>query len=539
MLIRYIQLIIHTISAVMISATPAAAVDVCPCPTTIATIPAIAISTGSHTLVAASSTRAGWARRWFIGSQLRMASPDSVPDVDGSGPLGSPLNRRTLLRAAAGGAGALYAGALPAWARVFSGSALGIRRPDSLPFPSRPAGTPSISQIKHVVVLVMENHSFDNILGMAPYQLPRRSEVDGLTVTRGRVTNFNPGPQGRVRANRAPSPCQEHAVPSQAWNASHQSYDGGRNDGFVRASGPTAMWFWDRRDLPFSYSLARSFPIGQRYFCSTLCQTYPNLRFLFAGTASGTIDDHNGLTIKPANGTIFDRLSAHGISWAGYYQDLASPWLVPGVLTAATSSRFHKFDQFYPDIAAGKLPAFTILNPNYGTTSEENPQDVQVGEQFVARAVRALMRAPTWRNTVIFLTYDEHGGYYDHVAPPRAIKPDSIPPMLQPGDLPGSYDRYGFRVPLIVISPWARKAYVSNVVQDHTSILAFVERKWNLPALTFRDANADAMTDYFDFSKPAFAKPPPLAAAPSLNPGLANCKAQGLNPPLPTTPNDG
>ncbi len=451
----------------------------------------------------------------------------------------STFTRRTALRVAAGGAGALYAGALPAWARAATGSAGRLRRPDSLPFPHLPAGTPSMHEIKHLVVLMMENHSFDNILGMVPFQVPGRADVDGLTRRQGRIVDSNPGPKGRLRAQPASTPCQLHAVPSQAWNASHTAYDRGRNDGFVRASGPSAMWFWDEHDLPFTYSLARHFPIGQRYFCSTLCQTYPNRRFLFAGTASGTIDDKHGLTNRPANGTIFDRLDAHGISWAGYYQDLASPWLVPGVETAARAGRFHKFGQFSSDMAAGKLPSFTVIDPNYETTSEENPQDVQVGEEFIARVVHALMRAPTWKNTALFLTYDEHGGYYDHVPPPRAIKPDNIAPMLQPGDVPGAYDRYGFRVPTLVISPYARPDYVSNVVQDHTSILAFIERKWNLPAMTFRDANADAMTDYFDLTRPAFAKPPPLAAAPALAPGLRECHADGENPPLPSSPNDG
>jgi len=143
------------------------------------------------------------------------------------------------------------------------------------------------------------------------------------------------------------------------------------------------------------------------------------------------------------------------------------------------------------------------------------------------------MKAPTWGSTALFINYDEGGGYYDHVPPPKAIKPDNIPPIPVPGNVPGQYDRYGFRVPLYVVSPWAKAGYVSNIVQDHTSVLAFTERKWNLPAMTLRDANAHPMTDYFDFSKPAFAKPPALAKAPGLGPGLQACKAQGLNPPLP------
>jgi phospholipase C len=451
------------------------------------------------------------------------------------------FTRRTALRAAAGGAGVLAVGALPAWARTVGGSAGRIRRPDSLPFPHLPAGTPSMPEIKHIVVLMMENHSFDNILGMVPFQVPGRADLDGLTVKRGRIVNSNPGPKGRVVANHASSPCQLDKVPSQAWSASHISYAGGRNNGFVAASGPTAMWFWDKRDLPFTYSLARHFPIGQRYFCSTLCQTYPNRRFFFTGTASGLISTNLTETnqLTAANGSIFDRLDAHHIDYAVYYSDLPSWAIVPGQVTAARGARQHKFDDFYPDVAAGKLPAFTFLDPNYSTTSEENPQDVQVGEEFIGRVVNALMRAPTWKNTALFITYDEHGGYYDHVPPPKAIKPDNIAPILGPADVRAGYDRYGFRVPLIVVSPWAREGYVSNVVQDHTSMTAFIEHKWNLPAMTFRDANAAPMTDYFDFTHAAFEKPPPLAAAPPLAPGLRECHADGLNPPLPTSKNDG
>ena len=195
------------------------------------------------------------------------------------------------------------------------------------------------------------------------------------------------------------------------------------------------------------------------------------------------------------------------------------------------ATRVHTFSQFLSDVAAGKLRQFTFLDPNYGTTSEENPQDIQVGERFLAQVVNALMQAPTWRNTALFINYDEHGGYYDHVPPPRRSSPTrwrrcSTPATsraLRPLRLPRAADRR---------LPWARPAYVSRVVQDHTSDLAFVERKWNLPAMTHRDANAQPMIDYFNFRHAAFATPPKLAAAPSLGPGLAKCHAAGLNPPL-------
>jgi phospholipase C len=459
------------------------------------------------------------------------------PEHSHSSPHRTTLTRRSLLGAAAGGAAALTYGALPAWAKPVARLA-GVRRPDSLPFPHLRAGTESMPQIKHMVVLMMENHSFDNLLGMVPHRVPGRRHVDGFTLAHGQPVEANLDTDGtRVLARPMSSPCQLVGHPGQDWNASHLSWDGGRNDGFVKASGPVAMSFWDNTDLPFTYSLVKHFPVGNRYFCSVLAQTYPNRRFLFCGTASGLIATNaQTLQIHAANGTIFDRLDAHHIDWANYYQQIASPLIVPGFFTNARHKRLKKIDQFFTDARSGKLPAFTFLDPNYSTTSEENPQDVQVGERFVAKVVKALMHSPAWNNTAFFLTYDEHGGYYDHVPPPRAIKPDNIAPIPVPGGpplAPGGYDRYGFRVPTVVVSPWARANYVSNVVQDHTSITAFIEHKWNLPAMTFRDANAHPMTDYFDFTAPAFATPPKLAAAPGLAHGLAQCHAAGLTPPLP------
>jgi phospholipase C len=454
-----------------------------------------------------------------------------------SSPHQATLTRRSLLGAAAGGAAALTYGALPAWAKPVAHLA-GVRRPDSLPFPHMRAGTESMPQIKHVVVLMMENHSFDNLLGMVPHRVPGRRHVDGFTLAHGQPVEVNLDTDGTsVLARPMSSPCQLVGHPGQDWNASHLSWDGGRNDGFVKASGPVAMSFWDNTDLPFTYSLVRHFPVGNRYFCSVLAQTYPNRRFLFCGTSSGLVaTDSQTFTIKAANGTIFDRLDQHHVEWASYYQQVPSALIVPGWLTTARKKRVQKIDQFFTHAAAGKLPAFTCLDPNYNTTSEENPQDVQVGERFVAKVVKALMHSPAWADTALFLTYDEHGGYYDHVPPPRAIAPDAIAPIPVPGQAPltpGAFDRYGFRVPTVVVSPWARANYVSNVVQDHTSITAFLEHKWNLPAMTFRDANAHPMTDYFDFTAPAFATPPKLAPAPGLAHGLAQCHAAGLTPPLP------
>ena len=467
------------------------------------------------------------------------------------------ITRRALLASGAAGAGGLAALAhagLPAWARPVA-SAGALRKPDSRPFPGLPAGhpTPGLERIEHVVVLMLENHSFDNILGMVPHQVRGRHTLDGFRFGHhGRPINWNPTTatptvtRPRVYAIRAASPCQPNNV-IQTWNASHLSWNHGANNGFVQESTAQAMWYWDSSTLPFTYSLAEYFPIGERYFCSVLAPTYPNRRFLFCATASGlTTSNDSTFSVSAANGTIFDRLLSHGVSWRNYVQPTggtlaASALIVPNFArSSACTNRIAPISQFYTDARQGSLPSFSLLDPSYTIASEENPGDIQAGEQLVATVVNALIRSPQWPKTVLFLTYDEHGGYYDHVPPPPAIRPDTIPPKrayANPGVtlLPGGYDRYGFRVPLLVVSPWVKRRYASRVIQDHTSILAFIERKWNLPAMTFRDANAHTMIDYFDFRTPAWLRPPTLAAAPAMGPGLQQCAAAGLTPP-PGTP---
>lgn len=356
----------------------------------------------------------------------------------------------------------------------------------------------------------MENHSFDNWLG-------KLGRGDGFTFDAdGHPTASNPDGKGNVvRAFHMPTPCQLNGKPSQAWNASHIQWDHGRNDGFVISdSGPVAMGYWEESDLPFSYGLARTFPLAARYFCSCLAQTYPNRRYLMSGTSLGQVND--SLTSdRPPNGTIFEHLNAYGISWRNYYSDLPSALIYFYLASdpAITANLVH-ISQLYSDAAAGTLPSFCIVDPNFSTQSEENPQDIQFGEQFLAGVVNAVMHGPAWPRTLLIWNFDEHGGYYDHVPPPRAVKPDSIPPEIEvPPDQPGAFDRYGFRVPCVVASPYSKPDYVSNVVHDHTSILKLVETKWNLPAMTYRDANASNLLDMVDFgSLPAFLKPPRLPA---------------------------
>jgi phospholipase C len=415
-----------------------------------------------------------------------------------------------------------------------------LRQPGSLPYPNLAPGTDTIPQIKHIVTLMMENHSYDNRLGML-----RRPDADGFRISRhGRPRASNPYPNGDIQhAFEMPTTCQLSGFPGQDWLDSHTQFDNGRNDGFViSGSGPVSMGYWDGDDQPFYYSLARVFPIADRYFCSVLGQTYPNRRYLISATSLGQINDTlPALTDYPPNGTIFDKLDAAGVSWRDYYTDLATVELYPALYERNLNTKVVPVTNFFTDAAAGTLPGYCLVEPNYSTQSEENPQNIAQGEQFAASVINAVMSGPAWENTLLIWTYDEHGGYYDHVPPPPALAPDDIPPMLTDGLLPyNGFAQYGFRVPCAVVSAWSRPQYVSHRVMDHTSICALVEAKWNLPAMTYRDANARNMLDLLDLRRPAFLNPP-LLAQPLLvtNPSALACNTSGpgtIPPPGSVSP---
>ena len=372
--------------------------------------------------------------------------------------------------------------------------------------------------------------------------------------------------------------------PSQNWHATHLQYAGGRNDGFAAAvaqalpgADPAVpMGYWTEDDLPFYYGLARTFPLADHWFSSCLGPTFPNRRFLISGTAHGLIDDLPWDIIDyPQTGTIFDVLTKHGISWVNYHnvrhysvllrrvfggrgltaaRRLAQVgrWL-PGVADRAVGNKsftadlyplglgscvrhLRKTSQFFADADAGTLPAVSVVDPDFETYSEENPQDITKGESFAAEVINRVMSGPAWSRTLLIWCYDEHGGYYDHVPPPEAVAPDDVPArnyildlpswlrtLLRPvfgggfarlkaiDDGPRDYTRYGFRVPAVIVSPYARPDYVCGKTLDHTSVLKLIEEKWNLPPLTRRDAAAESPLDAVDLdAEPAFAEPPKL-----------------------------
>jgi len=457
-------------------------------------------------------------------------------------------------------------------------------QPGQRPDPSQPAGTDRLPQIKHIVVLMMENHSFDNYLGTL-------GRGQGLPVgDDGQPDAQNPDALGRpVRSYHLASTVQHEGVPCQSWSAAHTQWAGGKMNGFVTASQiaapegdkTTAMGYWTEQDLPFYHGLARTFPLADRWFSSCLGPTFPNRRFLLAGTAHGLMDDLPvNLLDSPPAGTILDMLSSHGKSWVNYRPDggdqsqfrrflrykrrrarhhvraLGRPFqrvhsgakrdlqFTAGLYPLGMARyllHVRGIDQFFADADAGTLPDFCIVDPDFDEYSEENPQDARKGESFAAEVINRVMHGKGWQDTLLIWTYDENGGYYDHVAPPAAVPPDdvlgrslvanpswlrSILKVLFPGyvrhaeDLvcePVRYDTYGFRVPAVIVSPYARPDCVLPDVFDHTSVLKLVEEKWNLPALTRRDAAASAPLAALDLAAPpAFLEPPALPA-----PGLA------------------
>jgi phospholipase C len=451
------------------------------------------------------------------------------------------LTRRALLRYG-GSLGAAVAGMSSAGGllRAASASAHKLRVPDSLPNPRVPAGTVDEAlPFDHIVVVMMENHSFDNLLGAIASS--GQPHARGLRFNgKGEARNSNPGPEGAVRSFAFPSTKQGSGV-TQTWNATHEQIDEGRMDGFVTSNhSDQPMGYWTADVLPFAYSFASSFTLANHWFCSAPCQTYPNRRFLMAGTAYGDIatDFESLKDPPPPNGTIFDRLHAYGVSWRNYFTDLPQTAIIPSIIKKYPAN-LSLIDKFYADCAAGTLPSVSFVDPGFGLISElgsllakvpgleaigakleevggdeEDPQNMDYGEYWAYTIVNAVLSSPAWPRTMLIYTYDEHGGYYDHVPPPPAIPPDNIPPALEPGDIPGGYDIYGVRVPAIVASPYSRPGSVSNAIHDHTSVLATIEAKWNLPALTYRDANAKTVEDFLDLSSPALLEPPTITKPP-------------------------
>ncbi|GAA3806552.1 alkaline phosphatase family protein [Streptomyces coacervatus] len=385
-----------------------------------------------------------------------------------------------------------------------------------------------LDAIEHMVVLMLENRSFDHMLGwlyadegnvspsMQPYEglTGAESNPDGHG---GKVTVFridgtaphayfmpgaNPG-EGYAPTNKQLFGTSTPATPTPT----------ATNDGFVtdyadtlvlRAAqhrpvypGTTAadiMGCFDPQALPVLSGLARGFAVADHWFCSVPTETLPNRAFACAATSLGHMDDATHTFATPS---IFGRLSEHGIDWAvyGYDKQPLTRGNFPDT-AHAPASHFGLFTDFRAAAAGGTLPAFTFLEPSWRSTgnSQHPNYDVALGEQLIHDVYRALRDGPAWAGTLLIITYDEHGGCYDHVPPPNG----ALPPDSSAGQFGFDFTRFGVRVPTVLVSPLIEPGTVFRVPDgstplDHTSVLKTVEQRWNLPSLTARDAAAPGL----------------------------------------------
>jgi phospholipase C len=508
----------------------------------------------------------------------------------------------------------------------------------------------ALQNLKHIIVVMQENHSFDNYFGALAYvpggvyhsvdaDHDRDGDdrddrdnggcrpddhrcVDGLTCKVAgdgtlACTNANiDAGGGKVFAfhdtNRCVKPDLDHgwvATHHEAnFNEPNASLRRFRGDGFVRQNdlteqidngteSPTedeTMGFYTEAELPFYYDLAQKFAISDRHFSSVLGPTFPNRSYSMAATSFGHLTTNDEIPplggYKPLTGTIFDLLDAHAVTWANYFQDVPSGGSFRLFTLSAHDPHFLPYALFLAQVngvpGAPALPQVSFVDPNFGFFSrgaendEHPPADIQRGQAFLSQLINAVRNGPYWKDSIIFITYDEHGGFYDHVKPPQAPQdgtrtPDGIAPgqcadasnlpfSAQPGagaqcstnqvnpagnsvataaqlcpafaanptgpfpNACASFDQLGFRVPFIAVSPFAKPHHVSHAVSDHTSVLALIEKRFMVPFngrgdgddhphLTRRDQFADTLDDMFDFENSPSLNTSIGTAAPSIN----------------------
>jgi phospholipase C len=377
------------------------------------------------------------------------------------------------------------------------------------------SSAPDASPVEHVVVVMLENRSFDHLLSDLP--------AVGVTNLGSQVSPTVTNPDGRSGSRLGRTVATDYCIPNTVrheWGDVHLQLNAGRMDGFVAASDGHAMEYYSHDDLPILYGLAKTFAMSDRHFSPILGPTWPNRLFMFAATSCGFAEgfDSNpevtfecGVTapnivkaIKDANHTV------------AFYDESGVASVAAGLGIWFTPRRIA---QFRADAASGSLPDVSFVGASTGKllapveNDDHPPANVLLGEKFLYDVYSALTANPAvWAKSILFVTFDEHGGFYDHVRPPPACDPMGPNAMLRDY----RFDQFGFRVPLLVISPFARRSYVTHADTDHTSITRFIEHWLKLGALTSRDANAWPFLDVFDFKTPVFDAP--VFAAPAANP---------------------
>ncbi len=403
----------------------------------------------------------------------------------------------------------------------------------------------SLNSIQHIVYMLQENRSFDSYFGHLP-QYWAANGYAAVTLEAEPANASNPSYDGTstVSAYHIATECIENLSPF--WNESHVDWN--RNnplsatptmDGFVwtaanyarqtspqlyDVNGIRSMGYYTDADLNYYYFMASNFAISDHWFSPVMSRSEPNRLYIFAATSAGHVYP---LKASLSNPTIFDLLDAAGISWKVYVTDYVAGQPTGSdiydfqPLATKDAANIVPVSQYQTDLQNGTLPAVALIESGYDSGRDEHPgNNVQTGAAYAASLINALMTSSSWKSSVFILTYDEGGGVYDHVPPQSAVSPDGIPPSdLQQGDFcyspsgptPGpmcDFTHTGFRIPLIVISPFSKKHYVDHTVADYTAILKFIETRFKLPSLTKRDAAQMDMTEFFDFQNAPWLTPP-------------------------------
>jgi phospholipase C len=393
-------------------------------------------------------------------------------DTPASNSTGPRVGRRRFLRQAAVAGGALAAahafGARPTFGQA------------ALPPPDE-------SGIEHIVVVMMENRSFDHMLGW----------VEGAD---GRQRGLKyPDAAGVLHSTYRLAPDYQgcrHPDPDHSYEGGRVEFDGGACDGWLLAgdNDEFAIGFYAKKDLPFFAAATSQWTVCDRYFSAIMAGTFANRIYQHAAQTDRLANTFELSTLP----TIWDRLALAGLEGRYYFSDL--PFLALWGATYVPIAR--PFEAFLVDAAAGTLPHVSFVEPRFlgeeaGVSNDDHPfADVRNGQVFLNQVYQAVTRSPAWRNTVLVINYDEWGGFFDHVPPGTT----PIPPADQ---LAGNEDgRRGFRTPCLIVSPLARHEFVSHRVFDHTSILKMIEWRWGLDPLTVRDASATNLAEALQFTAP-------------------------------------
>jgi phospholipase C len=395
-------------------------------------------------------------------------------------------------------------------------------------------GNNQLAAVEHIVVLMLENRSFDHMLGFL-YEgktAPSGAPFEGLTggesnmdASGNEVTVFkidparpgayfmpgcNPG-EGYSATNLQLFGADPAPNPPAATNsgfltnfAATLELDAARHRPIVPGTVPAdIMGMFTPEMLPVLSGLARGYAVCDQWYCSVPTETIPNRAFACAATSQGHLND---LTKSFTVPTIFGLLTGRGVPWKiyGYDKDPLARMDFPET-TSAPDASFGLFHDFQDDAQTGELPAYAFLEPSWGPkgNSQHPNYDVAMGEQLIHDVYRALRDGPGWNQTLLIVTYDEHGGCYDHVPPPTG----AIPPDRSVGEYGFDFARFGVRVPTVLVSPLIAPGTVFRVPAgftplDHSSILKTVETRWGLPSLTARDAAASGIADALTLDTP-------------------------------------